>query len=332
MTTKFNVLIPDRLTPPATIEHEILGDIAEITLSVAMHTSEISDDIWESTHAILAWHDLIFDEAVLKKCKNCKTIVRVGVGFDNIDLDAAKRLGIIVCNVPDYGTGEVADQAMAFILSLSRGLPAGSAGVRSGNEFWTWERVGSLYRLDGATLGIIGLGRIGTAVARRAQAFGMNVVFFDPYLPDGMDKALAVTRMNSLTELLTKSDIVSFHTPLTHETRGMADQTFFSTMKPDAIFVNTARGAIVDLDALYHALKSNHIRAAGLDVLPVEPPDRSHPLLKAWIDSEQWIADRLQITPHSAFWSHEAYVEMRSKAAIEARSILLGKPPRNRII
>jgi len=178
-------------------------------------------------------------------------------------------------------------------------------------------------------LGIIGLGRIGTATALRAKAFGMRVVFYDPYIPDGQDKALGVTRCYELADLLAQADVVSIHTPLTSETRGMANAAFFSMLKPGAIFINTARGAIVDLDALTEALRSGQVGAAGLDVLPQEPPDPDHPLIRAWRARESWIAYRLIITPHAAFYCEEAYREMRMKAALEAKRVLAGQKPRN---
>ncbi len=328
---RFVVLIPDRLAPPADIEQQVFGDLAEIRLLQANHVSEISDEEWAVADAILPWHDLYLDAATIAKMKNCKVIVRVGVGFDNIDLIAAAQLGIPVCNVPDYGTGDVADHAMAFILALSRGLAAGNSGVRKSNDNWTWEQMGNLRRLSGATLGIVGLGRIGTAVARRAQGFGLHILFYDPYLPDGVDKALGIERAETLDELLQRADIVTIHTPLTDETRGMVNVDFFAKMQCGSLFINTARGRIVDLDALESALRTKHLRGAGLDVLPDEPPNREHPLIKAWIEGEDWITDRLIISPHGAFWCKEAFEEMRRKAAQGALRVLTGHPPRNRV-
>jgi phosphoglycerate dehydrogenase-like enzyme len=183
--------------------------------------------------------------------------------------------------------------------------------------------------LTGATLGIIGLGRIGTAVALRAKAFGMRVVAYDPYIPDGQEKALAVERAYELPDLLRQVDIISFHTPLTDETRHMADEAFFAQLKPDSIVVNTARGPIIKLDALETALRDNRVRAAGLDVVEMEPPDPAHPLIQAWRNREGWIAYRLVITPHAAFVCEEAYHELRLKAAMNVHRALEGAPLRN---
>lgn len=326
---RWNVLIPDRLNPPADVEAAVFGDRAEIVLSGATHADQIDHATWARADAVLAWHELDFTADVIARLQNCKVLVRVGVGYDNVDLDAAAAAGIPVCNVPDYGTTDVADHAMALLLTLARGVTAASNKLRTGNEHHHWHVAGRQKRLAGATLGIIGLGRIGTAVALRAKAFGLNVLFHDPYLADGMDKALGVERCRTRNELLARSDFVSIHTPLTAETRGMADVEFFAALKPGAILVNTARGGIVDLDALHAALKSGHLKSAGVDVLPIEPPDRSHPLLRDWTDGADWLGDRLVITPHFAFWCDEAYAEMRRKAAEAALGVLAGETPAN---
>lgn len=323
------ILIPDRLSTPPDVEQEAFGSGFEILTPCATRTSEINDEIWEAADAILAWHDLQFTEEVIRKLKICKTIVRVGVGFDNVDLKAAGKYGIPVCNVPDYGTNDVADHAVALMLTLFRGIYAFSEKVRNSTTSWHWNSAGTLQRVEGAVLGIIGLGRIGTATALRGKAFGMRIVFYDPYIPDGQDKALGVKRADSLPELLTQADVVSFHTPLTEETRGMCNGAFFHELKEGAIVVNTARGPIIELDALYQALRTERVRAAGLDVVEMEPPDPNHPLIRAWRNREDWIAYRLIITPHAAFFCEEAYREMRYKAALEAKRILNGEAPRN---
>ena len=256
------VLIPDRLTLPANIEERIFGNETKIITPCALQSSEISDSMWQSANVILAWHEIDYTSEVINKLINCKVIVRVGVGFDNVDLAAAGRMGIPVCNVPDYGTNDVADHAVGLFLTLARGLSRFNDSIRNAKA-WDWNAGGVLRRIHNSTIGIIGLGRIGTAVALRAKAFGMNVIFFDPYIPDGQDKALNIERSRSLDSLLNKSDVVSIHTPLTLETKGMANKSFFDSMKRGSVFINTARGAIMDLDALADALFDNHIESAG---------------------------------------------------------------------
>lgn len=323
------VLIPDRLSPPADVEAEVFGDAAIFNLPCAKSAAEIPDAVWAEADAVLAWHELQYPAEIIAKMRRCHVLVRVGVGFDNVDLQAAGRQGVYVCNVPDYGTNDVADHTLALMLTMARGIYRFSEQVRAANANWHWEAAGTLRRIGESTLGIIGLGRIGTAVALRGKAFGMRILFYDPYVPDGMDKALGLTRCDELVDLLAQADVVTFHTPLTHDTRGMADAKFFAQLKPGAILVNTARGAIVDLDALGEGLRSGRLHGAGLDVLPDEPPDKDHPLIRAWREREDWIAQRLVITPHAAFVCFEAYREMRRKAAEEAKRVLEGRPPRN---
>lgn len=328
-TKQYHILIPDRVAESIEIEQAVFGEQAEFVLGHAMQADEIADAEWERCDAVLAWHELTYDDALLAKMPHCKTIVRVGVGYDNVDLKAAGQRGIVVCNVPDYGTGEVADHALAMLLSFARGLPGIAEKVRQSNEFWSWKKVGTLKRLSDSVLGIVGLGRIGSAVALRAKSFGLRVLFYDPYKPAGYDKTLGIERCHDLYKMLEAVDYVSLHTPLTEETRGLAEQRFFAHLKPGAVLINTARGAIVDLDALERTLRVGRLRAAGLDVLPEEPPDRTHPLLQAWTHNEEWIAGRMLVTPHSAFWCVEALTEMRRKAAEEALRVLEGGEPLN---
>jgi phosphoglycerate dehydrogenase-like enzyme len=245
-----------------------------------------------------------------------------------VDLKAAGERGIPVCNVPDYGTADVADHTMALLLSLMRGLPAYDAAARE-PKTWVWTSAGPLRRMTGARLGLIGLGRIGSAVALRAKAFGMRVIFYDPYISDGYDKVLGIERATTVDALLSGLDAVSFHVPLTSETKGMASANFFAKLSPGTVFINTARGGIVDQGALAAALRSGQVRAAGLDVLNVEPASQTDPLVAAWCRGEEWVRHRLIITPHAAFFCAEAYEEMRRKAARTVRDVLNGGQPRN---
>ena len=180
-------------------------------------------------------------------------------------------MGIPVCNVPDYGTNDVADHAMALMLSLRRGITRFVDGLRQGNEAWHYRTGGNLERLTNQTFGIVGIGRIGTAAALRAKAFGMRVVGYDPYVPRGHEKAIGIERVWELEELLGQSDVVSLHTPLTPETRHLADAAFFAAMRPGATLINTARGGVLDVDALEAAMRAGKVGAAGLDVMPTEP-------------------------------------------------------------
>lgn len=280
---------------------------------------------------MILWHDVAIDRAVLDKLDRCRIIVRCGAGYDNVDVAAAGERGIPVSNVPDYGTNDVADHTLALLLSLWRGLPRVTETARADTAGWAWVAANELRRLAGATLGIIGMGRIGTAVALRAQAFQMRVICYDPYLADGYDKALGVDRRRSLNSLLADADAITFHAPLTDETRGMAGLEFFARARAGVVVVNTARGGIIQLGALADALRSGQVGAAGLDVLESEPPDEDHPLIDAWRRNEPWVAGRLLVTPHVAFMCAEAYEEMRRKAAQTVRDYLSEGTLRNAV-
>jgi lactate dehydrogenase-like 2-hydroxyacid dehydrogenase len=245
--------------------------------------------------------------------EHVRIIAQAGVGFNHIDIAAAARRGIPVCNTPDYGTREVADHAMALLLSLTRGVTTYNNRLLARDDAWSTLAlpVPPVRRLAGQTLGVIGLGRIGTAMAMRARAFGILVSFYDPHLPAGHELALGVGRAETLTELLAKSDIVSIHCPLKEETANLIDDQSLAEMKRGAILINTARGGIVDLDAVRRALQDGRLCAAALDVLPSEPLDRSHPLIAAWSRREAWLEGRLLLTPHAAFYSPESLSDLR---------------------
>lgn len=262
---------------------------------------------------------------VLEGCPNLKAVSRFGVGVDSIDHDAATELGVMVCNVPGSNTTEVADHAMALMLSLMKGITFHTRELKaSPREHWRPALNPHGRRLSACTFGIVGLGRIGTAAALRAKAFGMDVVFYDPYLSNGVDLAIGVRRLHALDELFATSDVVSVHAPLSPETERMIDARVLAASKPGLILINTARGPIVDLDALAEALRKGQVQAAGLDVLPEEPADPEHPLIKAWANDEDWVDHRLLITPHSAFFTPESAYDMRFKGGEIALTYLAG--------
>jgi D-3-phosphoglycerate dehydrogenase len=252
-----------------------------------------------------------------------KVAVRAGVGFDNLDLQGWGAKGVPVCNVPDYGTTEVADHAIGLMLALTRGTAAyGPKLIEGGPESWHFGIAPLVRRHRGATFGVVGLGRIGLAAARRAAAFDMKVIFFDPHLESGVDLSTGYDRVHSLEDLMARSDVVSVHAPLTGETKGLLGHSAFSAAKPGIIVINTARGPIVDLDALEQAMRDGNVAGAGIDVLPSEPQDMTHPLLAAWRKREAWIADRLVVTPHAAFYSPAAMQDLRLKSVEVVRALL----------
>jgi lactate dehydrogenase-like 2-hydroxyacid dehydrogenase len=245
--------------------------------------------------------------------ERARIVVQAGVGFNHIDVAACARRGIPVCNTPDYGTREVADHALALILSLTRGIAAYDDRLRRRAEAWSTLSlpVPPIRRLAGQVLGVVGLGRIGTALARRATALELDVVFHDPYLPPGHELGLGLRRAATLQDLLGQSDILSLHCPLTTATERLIDASALARLKPGAVLVNTSRGGVVDLDAVEAALRGGRLCAAGLDVLPQEPPDRDHPLLADWAARAPWLEGRLILTPHAAFYTPESLVDMR---------------------
>lgn len=241
--------------------------------------------------------------------------VRSGVGFDNIDTSGWGARKIPACNVPDYGTTEVADHAIGLMLALTRGTSAyGDAIEGEGAQGWHFSRAPLVRRHKGATFGVVGLGRIGLAAARRAAAFDMKVLFYDPHLLSGVDLSTGYERVHTLAELIGRADVVSIHTPLSDETRKLIGKAALAAAKPGLVVVNTARGPIVDLDALEAAMRAGAVAGAGLDVLPHEPGDLEHPLIAAWRRSEPWIVNRLIVTPHAAFYSPAAMRDLRLKS------------------
>jgi C-terminal binding protein len=262
---------------------------------------------------------------------NLKVIVRMGVGYDRIDRAAAAARGIMVCNVPDYGTMEVADHAIALALTLRRGVLLHHETQRhTPPAAWTAIWTPLIRRLSVQTFGIIGLGRIGTAVALRAKAFGFRVVFFDPYLPNGTELAVGIERERTLEGLLRRADVLSIHAPLTPGTRGLIGAAELALLPEGAVLVNTARGPIVDINAVEAALRSGRLAGAGLDVIPVEPPVDPVPnLLRAYRDREAWLEGRLVVTPHSAYHTPEAWDDIRRKSAETMAAALLSNAPQN---
>jgi D-3-phosphoglycerate dehydrogenase/C-terminal binding protein len=321
------VVITDFIPGDIRPEQEILADLADVTALNVSDEAELVGKI-ESADAVMVYR-LRFSEKTISRLTNCKLIVRCGVGFDNIDHKFARTRGIPVCNVPDYGTEEVADSAIGLMLSLTRHIHYLNSRLRRGEGAWEYTQAHPTYRLRGRTFGVIGLGRIGTAAALRAKALGMDVLFFDPHKPDGFDKALGVRRVERLDDLLKQSHILSLHTPLTDETRHLIDARTIGLMPRGAILVNTARGGCVDLAAIPDAIASGQLSGAGIDVLPEEPPPADHPLLAAWREPAHPCHDRLILTPHAAFYSEEGLLDMRTKGAHTCRRALLGEPLRN---
>jgi D-3-phosphoglycerate dehydrogenase len=238
------------------------------------------------------------------RLQRCRLFVSPGVGLDAIDLEAAARAGIAVCNQPESCTEEVADHTFALILACVRKVPWLSERVKGG----AWDRtlLEPMMRLRGRTLGLVALGRIGRAIARRAAAFGLRTIAYDPYVDPALAREVG-TELVSLDRVFAESDIVSNVAPNTAETRGMLGEHQFGLLKSGAIFTSTSRGAVVDEAALLWAIDSGRLAAAGLDVFGQEPPDRSNPLLQR---------ANVLVTPHAAGYS-DAVVDDLQRLAVE---------------
>lgn len=314
----------------AEIERKVIGEDTEISLYQATQEQELPDNIRE-LDAVLVWHHIQVTKKLIDRLDNCKFIIRIGTGYDSIDYEYAGERGIPVLNVPDYGTEDVAEHALALMLTLNRSITLYQNGLLEDIQHnWIAAIGGYIPRISGKVMGIVGLGRIGTAMAVRAKGMGMKVIFYDPYVADGYDKAVQCIRMNSLEELFEQADFVSLHTLLTEETKGIINNEILEHCKDNLMLINTSRGKVVKNDAVYHALKNGKLRAFAADVLEQEPPDSENDeLIRAYINQESFIQNRMLLTPHAAFYAEESRYEMRYKAAEAVKRMADGLPLKN---
>lgn len=322
------IVITDFIDDDLQVEREILRGVADVTALNAHSESELEGQI-EDAVAVMMYHNLSLTAATIDRLKACQLIVRCGVGFDNVDRGRARERGIPVANVPDYGTEEVADSAIAMALSLARGVHFYNQRLRHTPDPWMYHVAAPIHRLRDRVFAVVGMGRIGTATALRAKACGMTVRFYDPYKPDGYDKANGVERVESLQTLLADAQILSVHCPLTPETHHMINAESISWMPRGGCLVNTARGDVVELGAVAEALRSGQLSGAAIDVLPVEPPTADDALLTAWRDPTHPAYDRLIINPHAAFYSEEGLTDMRRKGSEACLRAITGMMLRN---
>jgi len=253
-------------------------------------------------------------EAVVAAAERLQVIGRYGIGVDNIAVDMASARGVLVTNVPSYCEHEVAEHALALMLALARRIPIYDRGVREGD--WSLQRGAPIHRIHGGTLGIIGFGHIGRVLAAKASALGLTVIAHHPRSPDAI--AAAGYEPVELRELAAQADFISLHVPLTDETTNLIDEEFLRAMKPTAVLVNTARGLVVDQEALVEALRSGWIAGAAADVFTPERLDPGDPLLAV---------PNLIATPHVAYYSEESLVDLGRLAAENVAAVLAGRMP-----
>jgi len=311
---ELKIAIADSPFPSLDPVEKVLSPLgARLHMSASSAVEDILAEAHDADALIVCYAKL--PGALIRKLERCKVIGRTGLGVDNIDLPAARERNITVTYVPDYCIAEVSDHAIALLLAVARKIPFANSIVQAGR--WEMAAVVPIHRLAGRVLGLVGFGNIPRAVAPKAKAFGLRVIAHDPFLkPDAF--AAAGVESVDFYELLTVADFVSVHAPLTEQTRGLFDARAFARMKPGAVLVNTARGPLVDQNALIAALDSGQIGGAALDVVESEPLPANSPLLGR---------DNVVLTPHTAFYSVEALEELQSKAATDVARVLSGEPP-----
>ena len=312
--SKHKILITDYAWATLEPEREVLSAIgAELIVAKTGKEIEFLKYAPDVDGILTNWAKVTTD--VVKAAEKCRVIGRYGIGLDNIDVATATSLGMVVFNVPTYCLEEVSDHAMALVLAMARKIPRLNNEVK--NRSWDRNIGPQMYRIRGQKLGIVGFGKIGKLIVPKAKGFGMEILAYSPSLTDKVAKTYGVKNVD-FEELLTEADFITIHCPLVPETNNLIDADALSKMKSTAYLINTARGGIVNHDALFQALQENWIAGAGLDVLPEEPPADNFSLLDL---------DNVIITPHAAFWSEESINDLQISAAKGVLNVLTGNIP-----
>ena len=317
---KFRVVLTDYMYETIQPFYDVYNQYEDIEF-VPLQLTEKRDILRETefADAVMVHFDQI-DKDVISNLKNCRIIARSAVGYDNIDLDAASAAKIPVTNVPDYCVEEVSNHTLMMILNSAKKFNQLEANVKKG--LWGDFAIAKpIHAVRGQTLGLLGCGRIARCLAVKAQVCGIKVIAYDPYIKPEAIKDFGVTLV-SREELLAQSDFISMHLLLNEDTRKSINADFFKKMKNSAIFVNTARGGLVDEDALIEALRTGEIAGAALDVLTEEGIDKDAPLQKF---------DNVIITPHAAWYSEQAFYTLLTSAAQEIVRALHGEPVKNQV-
>lgn len=313
MSARWRVLLTDRAWPDSSIERAILSAAdAEIVEAASGDEATLASLAADVDAIGTNWAQVT--PRVIEQCGRCRVISRFGIGLDNIAVDVATQRGIPVTNVPDYCVTEVAEHTLALLLAAARNIGYFQLHTKSGE--YKLQAAPPMRRLAGRVLGLVGLGRIGSAVAERARVFGMQVI---AHTASGVSRDPQVN-MVSLEDLLRTSDFISLHAPSTPATAGLIGWRQLQLIKPTAWLINTSRGALLDPAALWSALQQKQIAGAALDVFSPEPPDLSEPLYRD---------ERVIVTPHAAFVSEESVAELRRRAAQQIAAVLNGQRPEN---
>jgi D-3-phosphoglycerate dehydrogenase len=315
MAGKAKVVLTDYVWESLDVEKNTLGELADLVPLKTKKSEEFLPQA-EDCDALLNTYAGPITAEVMARMPKCRIIARYGIGVDTIDLDAATQAGIIVTNNPTYCIEEVAEHTMALVLACARKIAVYDRLVRGGR--WEVPPGKPMFRLSGRTLGLVGFGNIARQVARRAAAFGMRILFADPFVEEG--KHDAPGEKTEFQDLLGESDFVSLHPPLTPETRKMIGEEALSHMKPTAFLINCSRGPVVDTEALVRALDAKKIAGCALDTTDPEPLPDPHPLRER---------ENVILTPHIAWYSEQALVGLQAGAPSEVRRVLTGQWPVN---
>ncbi|MEX0332385.1 MAG: C-terminal binding protein [Puniceicoccaceae bacterium] len=259
-----------------------------------------------------------FTKALIDQLENCKAIIRYGIGYDNVDLEAATAKGIQVCNIPDYCIEEVADHAVSLALALGRQLPALDKRLRKGN--WSLSPVTPMHAFREMNFVTYGLGRIACGIHRRAKAFGFKLHAYDPFVDDALFTETGVSRLHSVEEMFSIADVLSINAPMTGENKHLVNKDTLAAMKPTSILINTARGPLINTVDLAEALNNRIIAYAGIDVFEEEPIPLDHPLLSC---------ENALLTSHMSYYSESSITNLQKCAAEEMVRCLRGGAPKN---
>ena len=317
---EFKVVVSDYILPDMEIERQAVEAIgAKFVVGQCANAAELIELAHDADAMFNTYFGPLSDE-IFARCPKLKIVVRFGIGYDTIDVEAATRYGIMAVNVPDYCIDEVSDHAIGLWLALGRKIVAADRMVRRGE--WGMKPLQPVLKLQGQTVGIIGLGRIGKLMARKLSAFGVELLFADPYVDAEVDLGGVVCRKVELDELCRVSDAITVHALANDETHHLLNAECFSQMQQCPIIVNTARARLIDSEALVAALEKGQIRGAGLDLVEGEELPAEHPLMQH---------ENVVITPHVAWYSKASIVELRRKAAAEVVRVLQGQRPVNQL-